>query len=61
MQLLPATFAANARPVPPGGADPSPYDPVDAAHAAARYLCHTGARAGADIPAVAAAAGLPSG
>ncbi len=31
MQFLAATFAAHARPVPPGGADPpSPYDPVDA-------------------------------
>lgn len=51
MQFLPATFAAYARPVPPGGADPpSPYDPVDAVHAAARYLCASGARGGADIP-----------
>jgi len=47
MQFLPATFAGHARPVPPGGADPpSPYDPVDAVHAAARYLCASGARAG---------------
>jgi cell wall-associated NlpC family hydrolase len=51
MQFLPATFAAYNRPVPPGGADPpSPYDPVDAVHAAARYLCASGARAGRDIP-----------
>ena len=51
MQFLPATFAAYARPVPPGGADPpSPYDPVNAVHAAARYLCASGARGGADIP-----------
>ena len=52
MQFLKATFAAYAYPVPPGGADPpSPYDPVDAVHAAARYLCSSGARGGADIPA----------
>ena len=51
MQFLPATFAAYNRPVLPGGADPpSPYDPVDAVHAAARYLCASGARAGRDIP-----------
>ena len=51
MQFLPATFAAYNRPVPPGGANPpSPYDPVDAVHAAARYLCASGARAGRDIP-----------
>jgi cell wall-associated NlpC family hydrolase len=51
MQFLPATFAAYNRPVPPGGANPpSPYDPVDAVHAAARYLCTSGARAGRDIP-----------
>jgi cell wall-associated NlpC family hydrolase len=47
MQFLPATFAGYARPVPPGGSDPpSPYDPVDAVHAAARYLCRSGARTG---------------
>lgn len=47
MQFLPATFAAYSRPVPPGGADPpSPYDPVDAIHAAARYLCASGAATG---------------
>lgn len=47
MQFLPATFAGYARPVPPGGANPpSPYDPVDAVHAAARYLCDSGARTG---------------
>lgn len=52
MQFLPLTFAAFAYPVPPAGADPpSPYDPVDAVHAAARYLCATGARGGRDIPA----------
>jgi cell wall-associated NlpC family hydrolase len=47
MQFLPATFTSYARPIPPGGADPpSPYDPVDAVHAAARYLCQSGARTG---------------
>jgi cell wall-associated NlpC family hydrolase len=47
MQFLAATFAGYARPVPPGGADPpSPYDPADAVHAAARYLCASGARTG---------------
>jgi membrane-bound lytic murein transglycosylase B len=47
MQFLPATFAAYALPVPPGGADPpSPYDPVDAVYAAARLLCAGGAGAG---------------
>ncbi len=47
MQFLPATFAGYALPVPPGGADPpSPYDPADAVHAAARYLCASGARTG---------------
>ncbi len=51
MQFLPATFAAYDRPVPPGGvAPPSPYDPVDAAWAAARLLCANGARDGVDIP-----------
>lgn len=52
MQFLPATFAAYAVPVPPGGArPPSPYDPVDAIFATARDLCANGARRGADIPA----------
>jgi cell wall-associated NlpC family hydrolase len=52
MQFLPATFAAHARPVPAGGADPpTRYDPVDAIHAAARYLCATGARNSTDLPA----------
>jgi cell wall-associated NlpC family hydrolase len=51
MQFLPATFAQYASPVPPGGADPpSPYDPVDAVHAAARLLCANGAHGGADLP-----------
>jgi len=52
MQFLPLVFNAYARPVPPGGADPpTPYDPADAVHAAARYLCATGAHTGTDIPA----------
>jgi len=51
MQFEPATFAAYAEPVPPGGADPpSPYDPTDAVYAAARLLCADGAAGGADIP-----------
>lgn len=50
MQMEPATFAAFDRPVPPGGASPpSPYDPVDAAYAAARCLCASGAAGGADL------------
>ena len=51
MQFEPATFAAYARPVPAGGADPpSPYDPADGIYAAARYLCATGAAGGRDLP-----------
>jgi cell wall-associated NlpC family hydrolase len=51
MQFLPATFDQYALPVPPGGADPpSPYDPTDAVHAAARLLCDNGARDGTDLP-----------
>jgi cell wall-associated NlpC family hydrolase len=51
MQFEPATFAAYAQPVPPGGADPpSPYDPTDAVYAAARDLCANGALDGADLP-----------
>jgi cell wall-associated NlpC family hydrolase len=42
-QFEPATFAEYADPVPAGGAVPaSPFDPVDAAYAAARYLCSLG-------------------
>jgi cell wall-associated NlpC family hydrolase len=42
-QFEPATFAAYARPTPPGGAaPPSAFDPTDAAYAAARYLCSLG-------------------
>jgi cell wall-associated NlpC family hydrolase len=44
MQFEPATFDRYANPVPAGGVDPpSPYDPVDAAYAAARLLCANGA------------------
>ncbi len=51
MQFEPATFAEYAEPVPSGGADPpSPYDPADAAYAAARLLCANGAEGGVDIP-----------
>ncbi|MGE7434011.1 C40 family peptidase [Kitasatospora sp. NPDC001175] len=50
MQFLPSTFAQYAEPVPPGGAvPPTPWDPVDAVHAAARLLCASGARNGSDI------------
>jgi cell wall-associated NlpC family hydrolase len=50
MQFLPGTFAAYARPVPPGGVNPpSPYDATDAVYAAARDLCANGARGGADL------------
>ena len=51
LQMLGPTFAAYDTPVPPGGADPpSPYDPVDAAFAAARDLCANGGRGGANLP-----------
>ncbi|GAA2778930.1 C40 family peptidase [Crossiella cryophila] len=50
MQFLPATFAAYRNPIPPGGIDPpSPYHPVNAIHAAARMLCHNGAKDNRDI------------
>ncbi|MFE4868201.1 NlpC/P60 family protein [Streptomyces sp. NPDC056682] len=50
MQFLPATFAAYAYPVPPGGENPpTPWDPVDAVYAAARMLCANGARGGTDL------------
>jgi hypothetical protein len=50
MQMLPATFAEYALPVPPDGAEPpSPYDPVDAEHAAVRDLCANGGRNHTDI------------
>ncbi len=42
-QFEPATFAEYAKPTPSGGAvPPSPFDPTDAAYAAARYLCSLG-------------------
>jgi cell wall-associated NlpC family hydrolase len=44
MQFESATFTRYALPVPVGGAlPPSPWDPTDAAAAAARYLCSLGA------------------
>lgn len=49
MQFLAPTFArvAARRPIPPGGADPpSRYNPHDAIHAAADYLCDNGAGSG---------------
>lgn len=50
MQFLPATFAAYDQPIPPGGSNPpSPYDPVNAIYAAARYLCDSGARHRRDL------------
>ena len=51
LQMLGPTFAAYDQPVPPGGVNPpSPYDPVDAAYAAARDLCANGGRNGANLP-----------
>jgi cell wall-associated NlpC family hydrolase len=51
LQMLGPTFAAYDTPVPPGGVNPpSPYDPVDAAYAAARDLCANGGRNGANLP-----------
>jgi soluble lytic murein transglycosylase-like protein len=42
-QFDPAAFADYAEPVPAGGATPAtPFDPVDAAYAAGRYLCALG-------------------
>jgi cell wall-associated NlpC family hydrolase len=50
MQFEPATFARYANPVPAGGADPpTPYDPLDAAYAAARLLCANGAAGGVGL------------
>ncbi|GAA1082743.1 bifunctional lytic transglycosylase/C40 family peptidase [Kitasatospora arboriphila] len=52
MQFLPATFQQYALPVPHGGAEPpTPWDPADAVHAAARLLCAHGARGGHDLQA----------
>ena len=51
LQMLGPTFAAYDTPIPPGGVNPpSPYDPVDAAYAAARDLCANGGRGGANLP-----------
>jgi cell wall-associated NlpC family hydrolase len=51
MQFEPETFAHYSRPVPPGGADPpTPYDPLDAAYAASRLLCASGAADPAHLP-----------
>ncbi|MFJ5034403.1 NlpC/P60 family protein [Streptomyces sp. NPDC088560] len=50
MQFLPSTFQAYAYPVPPGGkTPPTPWDPVDAAYAAARLLCANGAENGKNL------------
>ncbi|MER6091318.1 bifunctional lytic transglycosylase/C40 family peptidase [Streptomyces bluensis] len=50
MQFLPSTFTAYAYPVPPGGKNPpTPWDPVDAVHAAARLLCANGAKDGKNL------------
>ncbi|MEV0961235.1 bifunctional lytic transglycosylase/C40 family peptidase [Streptomyces sp. NPDC049910] len=50
MQFLPSTFNAYAHPVPPGGKNPpTPWDPVDAVHAAARLLCANGAQGGRNL------------
>ncbi|WP_062204488.1 bifunctional lytic transglycosylase/C40 family peptidase [Streptomyces sp. NBRC 109706] len=50
MQFLPTTFALYDHPIPPGGSDPpTPWDPINATHAAARLLCAHGAREGRDI------------
>ena len=49
MQFLAPTFAevVARHPLPPGGAlPPSRYDPHDAVHAAAHYLCDSGASTG---------------
>ena len=54
MQFLAPTFAevVATHPPPPGGASPpSRYNPHDAVHAAAAYLCDSGARATATRPA----------
>jgi soluble lytic murein transglycosylase-like protein len=53
-QFEPATFAEYATPLPAGGADPpSPFDPVDAAYAAGRYLCSLGVVENASLALVA--------
>lgn len=53
-QFEPATFSAYATPTPPGGATPpTPFDPTDAAYAAARYLCALGVAANPSLALVA--------
>ncbi|MDX8053768.1 bifunctional lytic transglycosylase/C40 family peptidase [Lentzea sp. BCCO 10_0798] len=52
MQFLAPTFASvtSRHIIPPGGrTPPSRYDPHDAIHAAAFYLCDSGARDGTDL------------
>ncbi|RFU88302.1 hydrolase Nlp/P60 [Streptomyces triticagri] len=50
MQFLDSTFKMYAHPVPPGGKKPpTPWDPVDAVHAAARLLCANGAKNGRNL------------
>ena len=52
MQFLAPTFASvtSRHTIPPGGrTPPSRYDPHDAIHAAAYYLCDSGARDGKDL------------
>jgi cell wall-associated NlpC family hydrolase len=52
MQFLAPTFAAvtSRHTIPPGGqTPPSRYNPHDAIHAAAHYLCDSGARDGQDL------------
>ncbi|MGH4009913.1 MAG: NlpC/P60 family protein [Pseudonocardiaceae bacterium] len=52
MQFLQPTFASviARHTIPPGGASPpSRYDPHDAIHAAAHYLCDSGARDGRNL------------
>ncbi|MDX3663672.1 bifunctional lytic transglycosylase/C40 family peptidase [Streptomyces sp. ID05-26A] len=52
MQFLAPTFASvtSRHIIPPGGqAPPSRYNPHDAIHAAAHYLCDSGARDGKDL------------
>ncbi|MET9628305.1 bifunctional lytic transglycosylase/C40 family peptidase [Lentzea sp. NPDC006480] len=52
MQFLQSTFDSVVvrHPLPAGGrTPPSPWDPHDAVHAAAHYLCDSGARDGRDL------------
>ena len=49
-QFEPATFAEYAKPIPPGGATPAtPFDPTDAAYAAARLPVLARGRAESDL------------